>query len=1310
MTVSSRSPSVACSDSGDETPKSIASLRSKFENLATGIDAVQSNGHQKPGPVASTGSAKGGFLGAPGEEGNETEKAKPVVPPKPASRPVTPVPTSLVISQSVTFQPSTTTRIPPSRPVTPKPLYQPSRASDPSIVSQGENLNDTYLKPPEAYAATASATSSIPNPSSAVESTSSSPINRRLAPPPPSKSPSIISGTTSATPSAVVTPACSGSERGSSPEAEQTISVRVLRERFAAQVNKSTTVVPTKLADIPNSTRIPSTTKSAPFIKYTANDRNTGDAPHSPYSTQIHSSRPDHSFHTSALASSSSASYPPSPISQNTSPIPPPINRAHKPQPRQTMANSAITHPEEKILETPFLSSPHHILPNRPSLSSRSSSVAHGISPPQLPVRRPTILSTDSLESVINLSRNAPILTREESLNAIHGVASLPSLSGRLGTGVVGRTELETNTGSSAGPPPPRLPARHATLSEPITIAPPNIPPPLPHFAYPGRVGINAGILPPPPLRSAIINPSSPPRRSNTISRRISSSDPTPHETTYLSGRRDRERDEKEVYSEDEDDEPADPSMAGLSAQAKRMLEDFPDTTQANRKAPVFIPDVKLKDCHHVSAFATFGRYICTGAHHVRVYDTLLGDHAISIIDLKETDLENKSKDPRITAMCFRPGATKQEEGQYLWCGTKDGHLWELDIATGHVSNTKAFAHMSSICNIWRHKQNILSLDDLGKLLVFEVGTGEGERPRLIRTLRIGEKFAFAKMVCGKLWISSGPTVRSTTSAATSRGPIIRVYDPCSEGTMPPVKSLFTTEWTGAVTSATYMPLSHQTIYLGHEGGFISLWNGSSLTCEGVMKISNTDVLALEGVGEYLWMGNRKGQIWVFDVEEKPWKATNIWVGHYDSPVQALVVDPYSIEYAGRYTCWSFARDSLQAWDGLLSVDWIDKQLTVRQPEYCTFRPINILVCTWNIDSARPGDLTGSEVNRTFLNEVLLSVDSPDIIVFGFQEVIPLTDKKYTAKTLLFGGKSKDGGSAGDKISHAYRHWIEKLQSSVKSSYPTDCPYVKIHSEYLVGLLTCIFAKSSERSVLRDLDMATVKRGIGGIYGNKGAIIARLVMDDTSLCFINVHLAAGQSQKSARNADLAGIMEDKAIFPPAEELPFVNGGCGTAIMDHEVVFLNGDLNYRIDQRRENVISSIANNEISYLLEHDQLRKEMRTNHAFRLRSFEEAPITFCPTYKYNPGTQDYDTSEKRRIPAWCDRILYSKSQRIKPLNYQRYEPTVSDHRPVSASFAVTLKAVDPLKMMETRRIVEAEWETREKQLLEQMSKLFDSIE
>ena len=132
------------------------------------------------------------------------------------------------------------------------------------------------------------------------------------------------------------------------------------------------------------------------------------------------------------------------------------------------------------------------------------------------------------------------------------------------------------------------------------------------------------------------------------------------------------------------------------------------------------------------------------------------------------------------------------------------------------------------------------------------------------------------------------------------------------------------------------------------------------------------------------------------------------------------------------------------------------------------------------------------------------------------------------------------------------------------------------------------------------------------------------------------------------------------------------------IMDHEICILNGDLNYRIDTMgRDAVIKAVKANHFSRLLERDQLLVSRRRNPGFRLRAFNEAPITFAPTYKYDVGSDRYDTSEKHRSPAWCDRLLYRGAGRIKQLHYQRHELRISDHRPVSGTFKMRIKSILP---------------------------------
>ena len=73
--------------------------------------------------------------------------------------------------------------------------------------------------------------------------------------------------------------------------------------------------------------------------------------------------------------------------------------------------------------------------------------------------------------------------------------------------------------------------------------------------------------------------------------------------------------------------------------------------------------------------------------------------------------------------------------------------------------------------------------------------------------------------------------------------------------------------------------------------------------------------------------------------------------------------------------------------------------------------------------------------------------------------------------------------------------------------------------------------------------------------------------------------------------------------------------------------------------------------ISSLLPHDELHQQMKDRKAFQ-DGWREGPITFLPTYKYDIGSVGvFDSSEKKRAPSWCDRILY-RTRRDK-LAYER---------------------------------------------------------
>ena len=94
-------------------------------------------------------------------------------------------------------------------------------------------------------------------------------------------------------------------------------------------------------------------------------------------------------------------------------------------------------------------------------------------------------------------------------------------------------------------------------------------------------------------------------------------------------------------------------------------------------------------------------------------------------------------------------------------------------------------------------------------------------------------------------------------------------------------------------------------------------------------------------------------------------------------------------------------------------------------------------------------------------------------------------------------------------------------------------------------------------------------------------------------------------------------------------------------------------------------------------------REKSANRVFQ--GWQEASISFAPTYKYDYGTDTYDSSEKARIPAWCDRVLWQRESDQSGANildsgicvfYDRYEIKTSDHRPVVALIDVSVPKVN----------------------------------
>ncbi|KAL3598740.1 hypothetical protein D5086_006658 [Populus alba] len=225
--------------------------------------------------------------------------------------------------------------------------------------------------------------------------------------------------------------------------------------------------------------------------------------------------------------------------------------------------------------------------------------------------------------------------------------------------------------------------------------------------------------------------------------------------------------------------------------------------------------------------------------------------------------------------------------------------------------------------------------------------------------------------------------------------------------------------------------------------------------------------------------------------------------------------------------------------------------------------------------------------------------------------------------------------------------------------------YVRIVSKQMVGIYVSIWVRKRLRRHINNLEVSPVGVGLMGYMGNK-----------SRLCFVCSHLTSGQKDgaEQRRNADVSEIIRRTRFSSildtsQAQTIP-------------SRIFWFGDLNYRLNMLDTEVRKLVAMKQWDELINSDQLSRELSSGRVFE--GWKEGAINFPPTYKYEINSDTYvgenpKEGEKKRSPAWCDRILWL-GKGIKQLSYKRSELRLSDHRPVSSMFLVEVEVLDHRKL------------------------------
>ncbi|CAN1233146.1 Type I inositol polyphosphate 5-phosphatase 4 [Linum perenne] len=241
------------------------------------------------------------------------------------------------------------------------------------------------------------------------------------------------------------------------------------------------------------------------------------------------------------------------------------------------------------------------------------------------------------------------------------------------------------------------------------------------------------------------------------------------------------------------------------------------------------------------------------------------------------------------------------------------------------------------------------------------------------------------------------------------------------------------------------------------------------------------------------------------------------------------------------------------------------------------------------------------------------------------------------------------------------------MEERDKGNYGQQSSYCLVASKQMVGIFLTVWVRSSLKDDVKNMKVSCVGRGLMGYLGNKGSISISMSLQQTSFCFICSHLTSGQKEgdELRRNSDVMEILR-KTRFPRVHD---GDENSPQTILEHEGFELSNCIVISIceDPRRDAQL---------------ELRMEKRLGRVFE--GWHEGRIYFPPTYKYSNNSDRYagddrHPKEKRRTPAWCDRILWH-GRGLNQLSYVRGESKFSDHRPVYSIFLAEVESINRSRM------------------------------